>query len=212
MLAVRAGDDDLAKEALARKQEHDNIGGQFQQQWLQQKDAVEKLKDALRAPQQQDRGGQAQEEHPHRAEEARRGAEGDPDDDAGLSRHERVRHVRPHAPKIDQIEAEAEAGAELAGELTGDTLESKFKQLETAARHADEALAELKAKMGLALPPAQAGSSQGQLPAAGNTTNNNANSQAQAQAQGGTASSLTAEDLKELEELNLGEEASPPKR
>ena len=32
--------------------------------------------------------------------------------------------------KVDQIEAEAEASAELGGELTGDTLEQKFKRLE----------------------------------------------------------------------------------
>src|SRR5258708_31074606 len=48
MLAVRANDDVLAREALARKQEHDNIGGQYQQQWMAQKAAVDKLKDALR--------------------------------------------------------------------------------------------------------------------------------------------------------------------
>jgi phage shock protein A len=48
MIAVRANDDTLAREALARKQEHDNIGAQYQQQWLAQKAAVDKLKDALR--------------------------------------------------------------------------------------------------------------------------------------------------------------------
>ncbi len=48
MIAVRAGDDNLARQALGRKQEHENISTQFQQQWIQQKQAVEKLKDALR--------------------------------------------------------------------------------------------------------------------------------------------------------------------
>src|SRR4029078_5334726 len=48
MVAVRAGDDGLARQALVRKQEHENISEQFQQQWLAQKQAVEKLKDALR--------------------------------------------------------------------------------------------------------------------------------------------------------------------
>ncbi|HVT08173.1 MAG TPA: PspA/IM30 family protein, partial [Polyangia bacterium] len=33
MLAVRAGDDALAKEALARKSEHDNMQGEFGKQW-----------------------------------------------------------------------------------------------------------------------------------------------------------------------------------
>src|SRR5688572_3763525 len=48
MVAVRAGDDGLARQALARKQEHDNIAEQYSQQWMAQKQAVEKLKDALR--------------------------------------------------------------------------------------------------------------------------------------------------------------------
>ena len=48
MVAVRAGDDSLARQALARKQEHETIATQFQQQWIAQKQAVDKLKDALR--------------------------------------------------------------------------------------------------------------------------------------------------------------------
>jgi len=48
MLAVRAGDDNLAKEALSRKQEHDKMQLELQRQWQSQKDAVEKLKDQLR--------------------------------------------------------------------------------------------------------------------------------------------------------------------
>src|SRR5678815_5722402 len=34
MVAVRAGDDNLARQALARKQEHETIATQFQQQWI----------------------------------------------------------------------------------------------------------------------------------------------------------------------------------
>src|SRR3569833_389399 len=47
MVAVRAGDDNLARQALGRKQEHEPIATQFQQQWISQKQAVEKL---LHAP------------------------------------------------------------------------------------------------------------------------------------------------------------------
>jgi phage shock protein A len=54
--------------------------------------------------------------------------------------------------KVDQIEAESEASTELAGELTGDTLQNKFKKLETGTG-SDMALAELKAKMGLGPAP-----------------------------------------------------------
>jgi phage shock protein A len=48
MVAVRGGDDNLARQALARKQEHEGIATQYQTQWAQQKAAVDKLKDALR--------------------------------------------------------------------------------------------------------------------------------------------------------------------
>ena len=48
MLAVQAGDDELAKEALFRQKEHDELSLQFEQQWVSQKDAVDKLKVQLR--------------------------------------------------------------------------------------------------------------------------------------------------------------------
>jgi len=44
MLAVRAGKDDLAKEALLRKQEYDNAAAEYRKQWEAQKLSVEKLK------------------------------------------------------------------------------------------------------------------------------------------------------------------------
>src|SRR5688572_13821911 len=49
MMAVRAGDDNLAKEAVLRKKEHDRLAEQFQSQWQRQKQAVDQLKLALRA-------------------------------------------------------------------------------------------------------------------------------------------------------------------
>ena len=55
------------------------------------------------------------------------------------------------AGKIDQLEAEAEAAADLQEEYTGDVLASKFQSLERGAG-ADEDLAALKRKMGM-LPP-----------------------------------------------------------
>ena len=48
MLAVQAGDDELAKEALFRQKEHEDLATQFEQQWTTQKDAVDKLKVQLR--------------------------------------------------------------------------------------------------------------------------------------------------------------------
>src|SRR5687767_10661859 len=100
------------------------------------------------------------------------------------------------AERIQLMEAEAEAGAELAGELSGDTLESKFLQLEQGAGSGeDDALSELKAKMGLLEAPK--GGDTKQLGSGGTTTKGSDKDDI------GTAntahiSGLTAEDLKEL--------------
>jgi phage shock protein A len=192
MLAVRAGDDVLAKEALVRKQEHDGIATQYQQQWMAQKAAVDKLKDALRLLNNKIEEAKRKKNlliaRKKRAEAQKTIAA----TMSGLSDQSSFETFDRMATKIEQLEAEAEAGAEIAGELSGDTLESKFAQLESGSGGgADMALAELKAKMGLALPPAseETKKAQGALPAAG-------------------ASSLSAEDLKELEELNLSDDLS----
>ena len=55
------------------------------------------------------------------------------------------------AGRIEQMEAEAEAHAELNEEASGDTLAHKFRELEVT-KGADEDLTALKRKMGL-LPP-----------------------------------------------------------
>jgi phage shock protein A len=62
--------------------------------------------------------------------------------------------------KIDDMERQAIAAAELAGELSGDTLQQEFKALEYHGS-ADQRLLELKQKMGLL--PAGAGSAPQQL-------------------------------------------------
>jgi phage shock protein A len=52
------------------------------------------------------------------------------------------------AQQIDQMEAEAEAGAEMAEQYTGDILKHRFSELEATAG-ADLELEALKRKMGL---------------------------------------------------------------
>ena len=48
ILAVKAEKDDLAKEALLRKQECDNAYTEYRKQWELQKESVETLKDSLK--------------------------------------------------------------------------------------------------------------------------------------------------------------------
>jgi phage shock protein A len=48
MMAVRAGDDNLARAALARKSAADDLAAQYETQWAEQKRSVDALRQALR--------------------------------------------------------------------------------------------------------------------------------------------------------------------
>ena len=71
---------------------------------------------------------------------------------SGLARSERLRDVRPHVQKIDQIEAEAEAEARSSEEYTGDSLVDAVPAARAHAGSGDDDLVALKRKMGM-LPP-----------------------------------------------------------
>ncbi len=180
MLAVRAGDDNLARQALVRKQEHENISAQFQQQWIAQKGAVDKLKDALRLLANKIEEAKRKKNiliaRKKRAEAQRQIAS----TMQGLGDTSAFETFDRMAERITLLEAEAEAGAELAGEISGDTLESKFLALESGGHGTEEdALSELKAKMGLL--------------ESGTTTST-------PQLTAKSSASLSEEDLKELED------------
>ncbi len=184
MVAVRSGDDNLARQALSRKQEHENIAAQFEQQWVAQKQAVEKLKDALRLLNNKIEEAKRKKNilvaRKKRAEAQQQIAS----TMQGLGDTSAFETFDRMSDRINVLEAEAEAGAELSGEISGDTLESKFLQLERGGESAeDDALNQLKSQMGLL----EAGEQ----------------SQETRQLEAGEASSLTDEDLKELEDLDL---------
>ena len=151
MMALRAGNEDLAKEALNRKKEHDTLAQTFKDQWQKQKAAVDNLKQALRML--NDKIEEAKRKKNvliarKKRAEAQKAIQ---ETMSGLKDQSAFETFDRMAQKIDQLEAEAEAGEELAEEYTGDVLASKFSQLEKTAG-ADDELAALKRKMGL-LPP-----------------------------------------------------------
>lgn len=155
MLAVRAGDDELAKEALMRKKEHENLSKAYEEQWRKQQIAVNQLKTALRALnakiQEAGRKQQVLIARKRRAEALKQIQE----TMSGLADNSAFETFDRMAEKIDQIEAEAEAGAELSEEYSGDVLKSKFQKLEQTAG-ADAELEQLKREMGLIAPEAEA--------------------------------------------------------
>ena len=156
MLAVRAGDDGLAKEALTRKQEHDKMGGELGKQWQAQKDAVENLKTQLRSLNDKIEEAKRKKDLLIARQKRAEAQKAIQDTMRGLSDTGAFDSFERMSQKVDQIEAESEASAELGGELAGDTLQGKFKKLEAASGGgSDMALAELKAKMGLGPMPDQ---------------------------------------------------------
>jgi len=148
MLAVRSGDDELAKEALLRRKEHDAIAAQYQEQWERQKTFTDQLKSALKAL--NHKIGEAQRKKNvliarKRRAEAMKSIQ---ETMSGLSDASAFETFDRMAEQIDQMEAEAEAGAEVAEQHTGDILKHRFSELEATAG-ADLELEALKRKMGL---------------------------------------------------------------
>lgn len=150
-MAVRAGNDELAKEALQRKKEHDALRIGYETQWGKQKAAVDQLKTALRMLNNKIEEAKrkknlliAQKQRAE-AQKAISEAMGGLRDQSAFETFDRM------ADRIQKMEAEAEASAELAEEASGDVLKHKFDQLE-ATSGADSELLELKRSMGLAAP------------------------------------------------------------
>lgn len=151
-MAVRAGNDELAKEALARRKEHESLRAGYETQWTKQKEAVGQLKVALRMLNSKIEEAKrkknlliAQKQRAE-AQKAIHEALGGLRDASAFETFDRM------AEKIQRMEAEAEASAELAEEYSGDVLKQKFAELEVTTG-ADEDLLALKRQMGLA-PPA----------------------------------------------------------
>ncbi|MGD0527294.1 MAG: PspA/IM30 family protein [Polyangiaceae bacterium] len=154
MMALRAGNEELAKEALARKREHDELATTFKDQWTKQKNAVDQLKKALRML--NDKIEEAKRKKNvliarKKRAEAQKAIQ---ETMSGLRDQSAFETFDRMSQKVDQIEAEAEAQADLAEEYSGDVLASQFQNLERNAS-ADEDLTALKRKMGI-LPPEEA--------------------------------------------------------
>jgi phage shock protein A len=151
MLAVKAGDDALAKEALQRKKEHESLANTYKDQWQKQKNAVDQLKMALRLLNSKIEEAKRKKNVLIARKKRAEAQKAIQETMSGLNNASAFETFDRMATKIDQMEAEAEAASELHEEYTGDTLAHKFNQLEQKAG-ADDDLVALKRKMGLAPP------------------------------------------------------------
>jgi phage shock protein A len=148
MLAVRAGQDDLAKEALLRKQEYDTSYQEYQKQWTAQKDSVEKLKVSLRELQAKIEEAQRKKNllvaRAKRAEAQQKIQNTISSVTGNTSAFDAFDRM---AKKVDQMEAQADAAKELEDLSADANLEKKFAALEKSDTSADLLLTELKEKM-----------------------------------------------------------------
>ncbi len=151
MLAVKAGKDDLARQALERKAEHEKLANGFQEQWQLQKQAVEKLKVALGTLSEKIEDAKRKKNllvaRAKRAEAQKTIT----DTMSGMSNANAFDTIERMEQRIDQMEAEASAATELANEIEVDELSAQFKKLDVVA--SDDALASLKQKMGVVAAP-----------------------------------------------------------
>jgi phage shock protein A len=148
VLAVNAGKDDLAKEALLRKQEYDNASVEYRKQWEAQKAAVEKLKEALKDL--QTKMDKAQREKNLLIARAKRAEAQQKIQDTMSSisgNHSGFDAFDRMSQKVDQMEAQAEATKELDDFSSNLKLEKQFEELEKSDTKADQLLADLKDKM-----------------------------------------------------------------
>ncbi len=142
-LAVERGEDELAKEALARKRSFQEVADGFKAQWTEQSAQVETLKEALAQLEAKIAEAETKKDlliarsRRAKAETNIRKTLAGVDANGALSEFERMEE------KVEEEEARAKAYAD----LDQDTLDEKFKQLEQED-DLNKELAALKARMG----------------------------------------------------------------
>jgi phage shock protein A len=148
MLAVNSGKDDLAKEALLRKQEYDNAAAEYQKQWTAQKSSVDGLKESLRELQNKIEEAQRKKNlliaRAKRAEAQQKIQSTISSVSGNRSAFEAFDRM---AAKVDQMEAMADASKELEDLSKNASLDRRFAELEKSDTAADVMLLELKEKM-----------------------------------------------------------------
>ena len=148
MLAVKAGKDDLAKEALLRKQEYEGAEAEYSKQWEAQKDSVQTLKESLRELQNKIEEAQRKKNlliaRAKRAEAQQKIQNTISSVSGNRSAFDAFDRM---SQKVDQMEAQAEAAKELEDLSTNASLDKRFAELEKSDASADLLLEDLKNKM-----------------------------------------------------------------
>lgn len=145
-LAVSKGEEGLAIQALERHEVAQQEADGYEKQWMAQKEAVDKLKGALNQL-----NSKIQEAHRKKNLLAARQKRAEATKKinktmSSLSDTSAFDTFSRMEEKVNQLEAKADAEAELNNELSGKSLDDDFKKLEAESNVQDK-LAALKAKM-----------------------------------------------------------------
>jgi phage shock protein A len=155
VLAVERGEDDLAREALRRKAEQQQLAAGYQSQWEAQQASTTNLKQALRALSEKiDEAARKKNllvARQKRAEAQKHIHEVM----TGLSDTSAFEAFDRMAARVDQMEAQAAATVELSQELSGETTEQRFRALESSV-DVEQELQALKARVQRGLPGSSA--------------------------------------------------------
>lgn len=146
MTAVRAGEDELAQEALNRKHVQDDLAAELHASHEAQTQNVADLKSAL-----QKLGAKIEEAERKKASLVARAERVKAQEQIATSSVNKTTafdEFERNAAKIEDFETEVAASAELNDTFKEEELEDKFSRLEADPR-ANDALAALKAKMGM---------------------------------------------------------------
>ena len=151
MLAIQESRDDLAKQALVRQSEHVQHAQQLEATWQSHRLETEKLKNSLREL--NDKIEEAKRKknllvaRQRRAQAQKRITE----TMSSLSEKSAFEAFARMEERIEQNERLLKANTEIDEEVSGDRLQSQFRQLERGATSAtvDARLLELKQKMGV---------------------------------------------------------------
>jgi phage shock protein A len=151
-MAVQKGEDDLAREALRRKADHEQIAIGYKKQWDAQSASTENLKNALRALSQKiEEAGRKKNllvARQKRAEAQKHVHEVM----TGLTDTSAFESFDRMASRVEQIEAQADAAVEISQDLSGDAMEQRFRALESST-DVEQELHTLKARVQKELPP-----------------------------------------------------------
>ncbi len=148
-LALKSGDDELAKKALVRKQEIEGAVAELEKQHGRQHDSVEKLKSGLRGLQHKLEEAQRKKNlliaRAKRAETQKRLQE----TLSGMSDTSAFEAFDRMSQRMDDMEAQNEALEELENQRDETTVEERFRALEGRGSDADKLLDDFKQRMAL---------------------------------------------------------------